>query len=107
MKLKIHHAAFLFSFCLFTFSFVAHTQTPQTTRGVIRLKIKYKSGEITRELPRKRFFLIRGGLEENRSLIEKIKQTSLMSRDCYYHSKAASEALIKWLNDNDCESVYC
>jgi hypothetical protein len=87
--------------------FSAHTQTPQATRGVIRLKVKFKSGEVTKELPRKRFFLIRGSLEENRSLIEKIKQTSLMSRDCYYHSKAASEALIKWLNESDCESFYC
>ena len=99
-----------FSFCLFTFSFClfpAHTQTSEATRGVIRLKVKFKSGDVTKELPRKRFFLIKGSLEENRGLIEKMKQSAVLSRECYYRGKGASEALIKWLKDNDCESVYC
>jgi hypothetical protein len=39
--------------------------------------------------------------------VDVIKQTTLTSRDCYYRSKGASEQLIKWLDDNDCESVYC
>lgn len=98
------------SFFLFTFAFciVAHTQTPETpTRGVIRLKVKFRSGDVTKELPRKRFFLIKGSLEENKGLIEKMKQSAVLSRECYYRSKGASEALIKWLKDNDCESVYC
>jgi hypothetical protein len=110
MKLKIHRAVLPFYFCLFTFAFafVAHTQTPETpTRGVIRLKVKYKTGDVTKELPRKRFFLIKGSLEENKNLIEEIKQASLQSRECYYRSLGASEALIKWLKANDCESVYC
>src|ERR1043166_5842319 len=88
-------------------SFVAHTQTPQVTRGVIRLKVKYKSGDLTKELPRKRFFLIRGSTDQNKSLIEAIKQTAVSSRECYYRNHGASDALIKWLNENDCESVYC
>lgn len=88
-------------------NFVAHTQTPQANRGVIRLKVKFKSDNVTKELPRKRFFLIKGSLDDNKSLIEKIKQSEVMSRECYYRSKSASEALIKWLKDNDCESVYC
>jgi hypothetical protein len=92
---------------LLTLSFAGHTQTPQTTRGVIRLKVRYKSGDATRELPRKRFFLIKGSLDENRSLADAIKQTILGSRECYYRSKGASQQLIKWLADNDCESVYC
>jgi hypothetical protein len=62
---------------------------------------------VTKELPRKRFFLIKGSLTENKDLIEKIKQTSLPTRECYYRSKGASEALIEWLKENDCESVYC
>jgi hypothetical protein len=109
MKLAIRRTVFLFSFFLFTFyfSFVAHTQTPPAPRGVIRLKVKYKTGDVTKDLPRKRFFLIKGSLEENKSLIEKIKQASLQSRECYYRSKGASDAFIKWLKDNDCESVYC
>jgi hypothetical protein len=99
-----------FSFLLLPFCFfleAAHTQTPQASRGVIRLKVKYKSGEVTKELPRKRFFLIKGSLADNKTLIEKIKQTGLMSRECYYRGKDASEALIKWLKENDCDSVYC
>ena len=87
---------------------LSHAQTPAAhSRGVIRLKVKYKSGAVTKELPRKRFFLIKGNLEENKALIEKIKQTAPPSRDCYYSSKGASAALIKWLNENDCESAYC
>jgi len=73
----------------------------------VRLKVKYKSGTATKELPRKRFFLIKGGVDENRELIGRIKQTSLPSRNCYYQSQKASPALIKWLETNDCESVYC
>jgi hypothetical protein len=88
-------------------TFVAHTQNPQTTRGVLRLKVKFKSDAGTRELPRKRFFLIKGSLAENQSLIEKIKQTPVMSRDCYYRSRGASDPLIKWLTENDCESLHC
>lgn len=110
MKPTTRRIVFLFSFLLFTFTFcleTAHTQAPSPTRGVIRLKIKYKSGDATKELPRKRFFLIKGSLEEDKSLIEKIKQAATLSRDCYYRSKGASAALIKWLNENDCESVYC
>ena len=98
----------LFAACaLLSANFVAHTQTPQPSRGVIRLKVKYKSGDITRELPRKRFFLIKGSLDENKALIEKLRQSPLLSRECYYRSKGASEALIKWLEENDCDSIYC
>ena len=92
---------------LLFYCFSAHTQTPQTARGVIRLKVKYRSGAATKELPRKRFFLIKGSLDENKSLMEKIKQTNLTSRDCYYRNHGASERFVKWLDDNDCESIYC
>jgi hypothetical protein len=92
-----------FSFLLFPFYFFLAAQTPPATRGVIRLKVRYKS----KDLPRKRFFLIKGTLEENKSLIERLKQTAPMSRECYYRSRGASEALIKWLTENDCDSVYC
>jgi hypothetical protein len=88
---------------LYSAAFVAQTQTPPATQGVIRLKVKFK----TKELPRKRFFLIKGSLDDNKNLIEKIKQTAVMSRECYYRSKGASEALIKWLAENECDSVYC
>ena len=89
------------------FSFVAHTQAPQSNRGVIRLKVRYRSEQVMKDLPRKRFFLIKGSVDENKSLIEKVKQTEVMSRDCFYRAKGASASLIKWLKDNDCESPYC
>ena len=104
----LERIVFLFSFFLFPFyfSFVGHTQTPPAV-GVVRLKVRYKSAEGIKDLPRKRFFLIKGTMDGNKPLIEKIKQASLTSLECFYRSHGASEALIKWLRDNDCESVYC
>jgi hypothetical protein len=92
---------------LVALAFVAHTQGPETARGVIRLKVRFKSDTGIRDLPRKRFFLVKGTMAENQGLIEKIKQTSITSRDCYYQNRGASKELIKWLTDNDCESVFC
>jgi hypothetical protein len=94
----------VFSCGLLTLSFAGHTQTP---RGVIRLKVRYKSGEVTKELSRKRFFLIKGSLDENKLLAEMIRQMAFISRECYFRSHGASEQLIRWLTDNDCESIYC
>jgi hypothetical protein len=81
--------------------------TPQGARGVVRLRARVKVDETTKGLARKRFFLIKGSLEQNKSLIEAIGQRPIVSRDCYYRSAGASEGLIKWLKENDCESVYC
>lgn len=103
-------AILIFAFLLLPFYFclpTAKTQTPPANRGVIRLKIKYKTGDLTKELPRKRFFLIRGSLADNKPLIEKIKQIDVIPRECYYRSHGASEALINWLKENDCDSIYC
>ena len=105
LRLGLLLPAIFFLALLLTGELLSHAQTP--ARGVIRLKVRYKSGEVTRELPRKRFFLIKGSLADNQALTEIIRQTSLNSRECYYRSKGASEQLIKWLGDNDCESVYC
>jgi len=103
----VTRAILCLSFFLFPFSFFLLAQAP-LPRGVIRLKVKYKTGDVPpKDLPRKRFFLIKGSLEENKGLIEKMKQTDLSSRECYFRKLGASETLIKWLKDNDCESVYC
>lgn len=83
-----------------------NSTVPQLT-GVIRLRVRVKSGESTKGLSRKRFFLIKGTLEQNKPLIEAIGQLPVMSRDCYYRRIGASEALINWLQESDCESVYC
>src|SRR5581483_2422838 len=84
-----------------------HTQTPQAARGVIRLKVRYKSAAGMKDLPRKRFFLIKGSLEQNQALTDTIKQTQFTSRQCYYRSHGTSDALLKWLDQKDCESIYC
>lgn len=89
------------------FSMVAFAQTPAGSRGVIRLRVRVKTGDTTRGLSRKRFFLIPGTLEQNKALIQTIENSSLQTRDCYYRSIGASDPLIKWLRDGDCESVYC
>ena len=106
-ELRRSLCATLFACLVIALVTVGHTQTPQTAGGVIRLKVRYKSGDLTKELPRQRFFLIKGSLQDNRPLIDAIRKTEIMSRDCYYRDQGASGQLIKWLNENDCESVYC
>jgi hypothetical protein len=95
------------SLCLFAPSTgAAQTQStePQAT-GVVRLSVKPKGKE--KGLPRKRFYLIKGSLEENKALVEKIKRQPFTTRACYYRNAKASEAFINWLTEGDCESVYC
>ena len=77
--------------------------------GVLRLRVRVKADDSSplRGLARKRFFLLPGTLEQNRTLIAAIEQQALTTRDCYYKQHGASAALIAWLKDGDCESVYC
>ena len=101
----------LASAVLFLLAVICAAQTPNSApaqgSGVIRLRVRVKIGESTRGLSRKRFFLIKGTLEQNKSLIDAIEQRTATSRDCYYRRLGASDALIKWLKESDCESVYC
>jgi hypothetical protein len=77
--------------------------------GVVRLRARVKLSDSAplRGLARKRFFLIHGSLEQNRALIEAIERQPVVTRDCYYTRNGASAALIAWLKEADCESVYC
>ena len=81
----------------------------QSQTGVLRLRVRVKLDDASplRGLARKRFFLIPGTLEQNRALIDAIEHQPLTSRDCYYQKIGASAALIAWLKEGDCESVYC
>lgn len=101
----------IISFCLLFFlATLGVPQTasvPQGARGVLRLRVRVKSENATTGLARKRFFLIKGSLEQNKAVVEAVDQSPLVSRDCYYARSGASEALIKWLREHDCESVYC
>ncbi|MGH9882236.1 MAG: hypothetical protein ACRD6N_12440 [Pyrinomonadaceae bacterium] len=71
------------------------------------MRVKVREGEATKSLARKRFFLAKGTVQQNQPWIQAMEQQPLISRDCYYREIGASEPLIKWLRDNDCESVYC
>jgi hypothetical protein len=88
------------------------TQTgpPAAPRGVVRLRVRVKlddSGKRPVGLARKRFFLIKGSLDDNKALVQSVEQRSVVSRDCFYRGIGASEMLIAWLAQGDCESIYC
>ena len=80
---------------------------PEGPRGVLRLRVRVKLGDATRGLARKRFFLIKGSLEQNKALVETMERQPPTTRDCYYRQAGATKELINWLKENDCESVYC
>ena len=91
---------------------ITHSQTqdaPARQSGVVRLRARVKLSDSAplRGLARKRFFLIHGSLEQNRALIEAIERQPVVTRDCYYTRNGSSAALIAWLRESDCESVYC
>jgi len=87
---------------------LAQQPTAQQT-GVLRLRVRVKADDAAplKGLARKRFFLIPGTLEQNRTLVTAIEQQPLTTRDCYYKQHHASAQLISWLQEGDCESVYC
>ena len=97
---------FFIAFLLVVTAVFAQEQRPT---GVLRLRVRVKADDASplRGLARKRFFLIPGTLDQNRSLIDAIERQPLTTRDCYYTKLGASAALINWLKENDCESVYC
>jgi hypothetical protein len=80
---------------------------PEGPRGVLRLRVRVKLGDATKGLARKRFFLIKGSVEQNKALLEAMDRQPLTTRDCFYARAGATKELINWLRDNDCESVYC
>ncbi|MBV9209204.1 MAG: hypothetical protein JOZ52_01170 [Acidobacteria bacterium] len=73
----------------------------------MRLRVRPKVNDKEKGLSRKRFYLIKGSLAENKELLEKIARQTIQTRECYYRDIKASEAFINWLKEGDCESVYC
>jgi hypothetical protein len=89
---------------------VAQNQEPPARQtGVLRLRVRVKADDASplRGLARKRFYLIPGTLAQNRALIDAIDRQTVTTRDCYYKKLGASAALINWLKEGGCESVYC
>jgi len=90
------------------FTFMTSSATTQNSpSGVLRLRVRVKIEESTKGLARKRFYLIKGTLEQNSSVLNAAKERPLVGRDCYYTKHGASPALIDWLKAGDCDSVYC
>lgn len=92
---------------LLVFGFVQNNAQEPTPRGSLEVSGRIKIGKNQEKLTRKRFFLLRGGLEKNKTLIEKLKAAEIVSRDCYYTQMKASSQYICWLQAETCESPYC
>src|SRR4030088_2360172 len=99
--------SFILSLCVVTLAFAQTPTASPDGRRVIRLKVKVRPVSPATGLSRKRFFLIKGSLRENQTLVENMKQRPITSWECYYRGIGASEALIAWLKQYDCESIYC
>ncbi len=67
------------------------------------LKIDGKSGAVSR----KRFYLFKGGLKDNKDLIGRLRAAEIKSRDCFYTQMKASPQYICWLQAENCESPFC
>ncbi|MEO6393128.1 MAG: hypothetical protein ABIP75_14865, partial [Pyrinomonadaceae bacterium] len=107
MRRKIHSALALhlvagLLVAIFGGGSIAPAQTPATAgpTGLVRLRVRPKVGGKEKGLARKRFYLIRGGLADNKALMEKIALQPVFTSECYYRSINASDALIKWLQEN-------
>lgn len=99
----------MFCFCFIPTAAVKTQGPSETTQptGVLRLRVRVKVDEATRGLSRKRFYLIKGTLQQNKPALDAAEQRPVVSRDCFYSKLGASQALIDWLKAGDCESVYC
>ena len=59
------------------------------------------------KLSRKRFYLIKGGLKDNKDLVDRLRAAQIKSRDCFYTDMKASPQYICWLQAENCESPFC
>lgn len=97
-------------FVLAALAAAGFAQTPLPAlneRVIIRLEVRPFASSPKLGLERKRFYLIKGTRQQHQKLIEDFAKRPLLTRDCYYRSLGTSEAMISWLKENNCESVYC
>lgn len=78
-----------------------------STGALLKIQVKPYADKPREGLARKRFYLIKGSREQNKSLIDSLISRSPSTRDCFYRTAGASPQFITWLKDNDCESIYC
>src|SRR5262249_1355596 len=81
----------LIGFVLACVSLAQDSRTPSNSRGVIRLRVRVKVGDSTKGLSRKRFFLIKGSADQNKSFIDTVEHQAPLTRDCFYRQAGASE----------------
>jgi hypothetical protein len=94
-------------FVVWSTSVTSQNPPSQKPTGVLRLRVRVKIDESTKGLSRKRFYLLKGTLEQNKPVLDAAEQRPIVSRDCFYSKLGGSQALIDWLKAGDCESVYC
>ena len=87
-------------------SFLNVAQDPPPT-GTLEVSGRVRIDGKQEKLTHKRFYLLRGGLEENKSLLDRIRNAEITSRDCYYSRVGASPPFICWLQAENCDSPYC
>jgi hypothetical protein len=75
--------------------------------GSLEVVGRVKIGTKLEKLERKRFYLFRGGLEANKTLVERLRADTPVSRDCFYCRQKASPEFMAWLKAKNCESPYC
>lgn len=80
--------------------------------GSIRFSSQVEINKKTEVVARKRFYLIRGNLEDNKALLEEIAKTTAKSANCYYadlrrENPNLSPAFFCWLKNKDCTKGYC
>lgn len=83
----------------------AISQTPAT--GTLEVTGRIRVGKDVEKITRKRFYLIRGGLADNKALIDRLKAANVTSRDCFYCNIKASREYLEWLRSGNCESPFC
>ena len=106
---KLRYCLVSLCLCVSVVCLAQSQDAPAKQSGVVRLRARVKLNDSAplKGLARKRFFLIHGSLEQNRALVEAIERQPIVTRDCYYTKNGASPALVEWLREADCESVYC
>jgi hypothetical protein len=92
---------------LIAFACFTPTIVGQATTGSLEISARVRIDGKQHNLERKRFYLLRGSLVENKSLLDRIRNTQFVSRDCYYSRVQASPQFICWLQSEKCDSPFC
>src|SRR4051794_16178777 len=82
-------------------AFTVRAQQPAKTSLILKTRVSLGGKQV--KLSRKRFFLLRGGADVNKAIVDRINASVYTSRDCFYCQQKASPEYITWLQVADCE----